>query len=175
MRQCYAPDVAESSQFTEQLGCEACFCEPRCVPKRRKTRRYERKPREKGAERGVGRRNEMENGGRQGYQCGRWLLAAKWLQAANALTTSYNIEYKRNQKYRAESPKVSSRTDPRPDTNSVHFFTYTLITYYLNSNVVYSILVSTCRQKFRIAYILIDVAIFIESLIVRFHTGTWIH
>lgn len=27
--------------------------------------------------RGAGRRSEMENGGRQGYQCGRWLLAAK--------------------------------------------------------------------------------------------------
>lgn len=36
--QCYAPDAAESSQFTEQLGCEACFCQPRCVPKRRKRR-----------------------------------------------------------------------------------------------------------------------------------------
>jgi len=53
-RQCYAVDAAQSSQFTEQLGCEACFCEPRCVPKRKKTRRYERKPGKKEAEEKLG-------------------------------------------------------------------------------------------------------------------------
>jgi len=35
------------------------------------------KARRERSRREVGRRNEMENGGRQGYQCGRWLLAAK--------------------------------------------------------------------------------------------------
>lgn len=40
-------------------------------------RRHERKVREKGAEEAEGRKRDGENGGRQGYQCGRWLLAAK--------------------------------------------------------------------------------------------------
>ena len=59
------------------------------------------------------RRKEEEEEGEEGeegegeatkprgrHRCGRWLLAAKCLQAANLLTTSYNIEYKRLQKYR---------------------------------------------------------------------------
>lgn len=78
-----------------------------CAEEKEDAEAREKAARER-SRRGAERRNEMENDGRQGYQCGRWLLAAKWLQAANALTTSYNIEYKRNQKYRVESPKVSS-------------------------------------------------------------------
>lgn len=102
--------------------------------------------------RGAGWRNEMENGGRQGYQCGRWLLAAKWLQAANALTTSYNIEYKRNQKYRTRVSEslLSAQIPPAPiPIPSALLHTrddYVLLKF--KCPYVRNSLALACRQKF---------------------------
>lgn len=52
--------VSRGSQFTEQLGCGGCFCEARCVPKRRKMQEaYERKTREEGAEEASGEKERV--------------------------------------------------------------------------------------------------------------------
>ena len=49
-----------------------------------------------------------------------------------------------------KSPKIFSCTDPLLNINSLHFFTYAMIIYYLNSNAVYifNSRVTRCRQKF---------------------------
>ena len=71
-----------------------------------------------------------------------------------------------------KSPKIFSCTDPLLNINSLHFFTYAMIIYYLNSNAIYifNSRVTRCRQKFQLVYMLIDIVFFIKSLIVRFHT-----
>jgi len=68
--------LSRGSQFTEQLGCGGLLLRAALCREEGGRRRHERKVREKGARETAGE-NETENGGGQGYQCGRWLLAAK--------------------------------------------------------------------------------------------------
>lgn len=96
------------------------------------TREEDARERNTEAAGGEKKRDGEPEDGRRGYQCGRWLLAAKWLQAANALTTSYNIEYKRNQKYpsslRIGRVSLLSWLDPRLILSMLIYIS-TMITY----------------------------------------------
>jgi len=115
-------------------------------------RRHERKLREKEAEeesREETRRRTEEGKGtnavggswrRNDYRPRTYSLPAI-ISSTNA---TKSIEFK--------SPKIFSCADPQLDSNSIHSFTYPMIMYYLNSNVMCPApsLSISCWQKFRI-------------------------
>lgn len=151
------------------------------MPKRRKTRRHGRKPREKGAEEepGEGARWRTEEGKGTNAVGGSWRRNdyRPRTHSLPAIISSTNAA----KSIGAESPKNLLSQIPRLDTPipSALFRDYVLFKFkcrvlFKFKCPVLSLSLSrlACRQKFRIAYILIDTAIFIESLIVRFHTDT---